>query len=190
MNFSDYDFIIQPGWQNSGPLHWQSQWQPQLLARRVQHQNPVLWDEPELNAWLDALHQQIIASDKPVVIIAHSLGCITLAHYAQRYGQPEVSRIHGALLVAPADVERAQAPLQLHSFRPIPQRALPFPSRIIASTDDPYCEHQRAEQFARWWGGALISLGSAGHINVDSGYTQWEAGLNQLQTLLNDIDNI
>jgi predicted alpha/beta hydrolase family esterase len=50
--------------------------------------------------------ETIQAQAGPVVLVAHSLGCIASTHLPAE----AVARIHGALLVAPADPER-RAPL-------------------------------------------------------------------------------
>ena len=176
-HFSDYDFIIQPGWKNSGENHWQTHWEKLLNARRVINKN---WEAPELDAWLEALDYAVQQCTKPVVVIAHSLGCATVAHYAANFPQ----QIHAALLVAPADVERDNAPSTLGSFAPLPQLALPFTSRIIASTNDPFCDRKRAEKFAATWHASLVYLVAAGHINTASGHTEWNSGLEELSSVL------
>jgi predicted alpha/beta hydrolase family esterase len=60
--------------------------------------------------------------------------------------------VGGALLVAPPDVERADTPAALTPFAPMPHAALPFPSLLAASRDDPYLSWARAEAFATAWG--------------------------------------
>ncbi|MBC3832709.1 alpha/beta hydrolase [Undibacterium amnicola] len=176
-NFSDYDFIIQPGWKNSGSDHWQTHWERVLDAKRVANKD---WEEPALKDWLDGLDTAIGQCAKPVVVIAHSLGCATVAHYAANFPQ----KIHAALLVAPADVERENAPSTLGSFAPLPQLALPFSSRVIASTNDPFCDRIRAEKFSATWGSSVVYLVAAGHINTASGHTEWNSGLEELRSLL------
>ncbi len=176
-NFSEYDFIIQPGWKNSGSDHWQTHWERVLDAKRVVNQN---WEEPALDDWLEGLDKAIQQCTKPVVVTAHSLGCATVAHYAANFPQ----QIHAALLVAPADVERDNAPSTLGSFAPLAQLTLPFTSRVIASTNDPFCDRKRAEKFAATWGSSLVYLVAAGHINTASGHTEWNSGLEELRSLL------
>src|ERR1700754_103523 len=68
-------FLIQPGWQNSGPHHWQTRWQEQLgkAATRVPQQN---WLVPERTAWVSVLGETIRRTSPPVVILAHSVGCM------------------------------------------------------------------------------------------------------------------
>ncbi len=173
--------LIVPGWQDSGPDHWQSRWQARLNALRVQQTD---WHTPRRNDWVLGLQRAIAEADRPVLLVAHSLGCITIAHWALTApGAFQARRlVRGALLVAPADVERAEAPAELRDFAPVPGRRLPFPTVVVASTTDPYCAFDRAQFFASRWGAQLVSLGDAGHINADAGYTEWAEGFALLHT--------
>ena len=179
-DYADFDFIIQPGWNNSAPDHWQSHWQQQLGACRVDNQE---WNAPRLEDWLDGLDRAVDACRRPVVVIAHSLGCVTVAHYAQRHPH----KLAGALLVAPADVERASAPAALSPFSPLPQQPLPFAARIVASDSDPFCLPLRSARIASLWRAPLTWLVGAGHINAASGHRQWEEGLAELDALLHAV---
>lgn len=172
--------LIVPGWQDSGPDHWQTHWQQQLGAERVwQHD----WVTPRCDDWVAGLQRAVVAARAPVVLVAHSLGCITVAHWVMQ-GEAAWLRatVKGALLVAPADVERAQAPSPLRSFAPVPRLRLPFPALVVASSDDPFCSFERAVQFALDWGAGLRSLGAAGHINAHAGYSRWDQGLALLRS--------
>lgn len=176
-DFAAFDYIIQPGWNNSLPEHWQSHWQQLLGARRVGNHE---WHAPQLADWLQGLDAAVGAASKPVIVIAHSLGCATVAHYAARHGR----QLAGALLVAPADVERASAPVQLQPFAPLPDAALPFPSLVVASDNDPFSLPLRSVRMATRWHSRLYWLRDAGHINVASGHRQWEQGLVYLRELI------
>lgn len=175
-SLADFDLIIQPGWRNSGPRHWQSHWQRRLNAERVEVGD---WDAPRLDDWLQGLDQALDRTRKPVIVIAHSLGCVAVAHYAQRHPR----RIAGALLVAPADVERPFVPRELMGFAPTPRQPLPFPARMVASSNDPFCKTPRAARLAGYWRTPIAWLRQAGHINVESGHCQWEDGWLQLELL-------
>jgi predicted alpha/beta hydrolase family esterase len=111
-----------------------------------------------------------------VVLAAHSLGCIAVAHLQGEC----VDRIAAALLVAPADPERRAA---LVDFAPVPCDPLPYRSIVVASTDDPFCPSRRAGAYARAWGSAFVRLPDAGHINIESGHGEWPFGLALLQSL-------
>lgn len=173
----DFDFIIQPGWRGSAADHWQSHWEQRLQAIRVKNAN---WEQPDLDSWLAGLDQALSQARRPAIVIAHSLGCITVAHYARRHP----NRIAGALLVAPADVERPFVPRELMPFAPLPRQPLPFASRVVASDNDPFCKSARAARMAGYWQSPLTWLRQAGHINVASGHQQWEEGLALLPPLL------
>ena len=166
--------IIVPGWRDSGPGHWQTLWAERLpQARRVVQDD---WHTPTRSAWVARLEETVLEQPGPVVIVAHSLGCITTAHM-----NPEAAaRVRGALLVAPADPERRAV---LSDFAPVPYAALPYRSILVASSNDPYCPIRLAGAYARAWGSEFVRLQNAGHINVDSGHGEWPQGRALLQSL-------
>jgi predicted alpha/beta hydrolase family esterase len=169
--------IIVPGWRDSGPGHWQSLWAERIPgARRVVQDD---WITPTQSAWVGSLARQVLDEPGPVVIAAHSLGCIATTHLP-----PEaVARIQGALLVAPADPERRAV---LNDFAPVPFGKLPYRSVVVASSNDPYCPVRLAGAYARAWGSEFVRLQSAGHINIESGFGEWPLGIALLQSLTGD----
>ena len=58
----------------------------------------------------------------------------------------------------------------------MPLAPLPFPSIVVASSDDPFVARDRAADFARRWGSRLVDIGPAGHINTDAGFGVWPLG--------------
>jgi predicted alpha/beta hydrolase family esterase len=169
--------VIIPGWHDSPPGHWQSLWTHELPgAVRVTQDD---WVNPSRKAWVTSITQIILAEDQPVVIAAHSLGCIATAHLP-----PEATaRIAAALLVAPADPERRSV---LNDFAPVPYQPLPFKSIIVASNTDPYCPVRTAGAYARAWGSEFVRLQNAGHINLEAGFGPWPLGLALLQSLIGE----
>ena len=171
--------LILPGYADSGPAHWQSHWErADPACRRVVQDD---WLQPTRDAWLAGLERAVAACASPPVLAAHSLACSLVAHWAAR------ARAHarGALLVAPADVDSPlHTPDEVRSFSPIPMAALPFPSIVVASTDDPFYSMARATAFATAWGSRLVTLERAGHINTDSGYGPWPEGRRLLDLLV------
>lgn len=164
--------ILIPGLGNSGPQHWQRLWQTELGAdaRAVEQAD---WDRPDFADWLRRLDAAIAARPQPPVLVAHSLSCALVAHWAERHRRD----IAGALLVAPADVDSdLHTPPETRAFRPMPMARLPFPSIVIASSDDPYVTTSRAAAFARAWGSRLVEIGAAGHINTAAGFGAWPLG--------------
>ncbi|GAA4331702.1 alpha/beta hydrolase [Pigmentiphaga soli] len=169
--------IIVPGWRNSGPEHWQSQWEASLpRAVRVAQRD---WEAPSRDEWVAALAAAIDAANRPALLIAHSLGCMAVCHLPL----PVCEKVAGAMLVAPADVERPGAPDRLRSFAPVTMRSLPFQSVVVASSNDPYCSTGRARAFAHAWNSRFELLDDAGHINAESGYGPWPEGLRMLAAL-------
>jgi predicted alpha/beta hydrolase family esterase len=171
--------LIVPGINNSGPTHWQTRWEHLLPnARRVEQSD---WDRPNLGFWTGAL-LEAIRETPGAVIVAHSLGCAAVAHLAAINGGKGVV---GALLVAPADVDRDGPNGEpLRGFSPLPRRRLPFPSVLVASRNDPFIAFERAAELAHDWGSRLVDLGEAGHVNVESGHHSWPAGRRLLRGLM------
>ena len=166
--------VIVPGWRDSGPGHWQSLWAESVVGAVRVHQDD--WISPVRSAWVHSISQTILSQDGPVIVAAHSLGCIATTHLS-----PEVTqRIQGALLVAPADPERRSA---LVDFAPVPYHPLPYRSVLVASSNDPYCPVRTAGAYARAWGSEFVRLQNAGHINIESGFGEWPLGLALLQSL-------
>lgn len=172
MKTAEASILIVPGFMNSGEEHWQSRWQAKLSsASRVWE--PILSDARR-NDWVEALINAVRRADKPVVLVAHSLGVITIAHAAPQLSE----KVRGAFLVAPSNVERDNLTAGIdRAFAPVPRDPLPFPSLLVGSQSDPYCSYDKAGEFANAWGSALVDAGDAGHINVDSGHGPWPEGL-------------
>ncbi|MCU1719448.1 alpha/beta hydrolase [Pseudomonas sp. 5P_3.1_Bac2] len=179
-------YLIVPGWQGSAEDHWQSHWQRSLPnSVRVEQTD---WQTPKLTDWVAELERHIANDPRPTILIAHSLGCITVAHWAQQAPVELVRRVRAALLVAPADVERSNCPAELRNFAPIPTHALPFPSQVVGSDNDSAATPARAIELARHWDSEAAILSGAGHINVKSGHQRWEQGFAYLYRLQNRIE--
>ncbi|MDI3510272.1 MAG: serine hydrolase [Betaproteobacteria bacterium] len=175
--------LILPGWQNSGPGHWQSRWEALHGFRRVDQHD---WMTPRRGDWIARLEDVILGSDGPVVLVAHSLGCILTAAWAQV--SRSTARVQGALLVAPGDPERDELRGVLPSWAPIVRDRLPFPSLLLGSHDDPYCSLAKAQSLADAWGSRFIDCGPCGHINAESGLGDWPDGLALLRELTDPKD--
>lgn len=171
--------LILPGWQNSGPGHWQTLWQQRHHYSRVEQHD---WMRPLRGDWVARLEDQIIDREEQVVLVAHSLGCILAAAWAAH--SRHAARVKGALLVAPCDTERDDLRQLLHSWAPLPVQRLPFASVVVASRDDPYCSFDRAHSLAAQWGAQFIDHGASGHINAESGLGSWPEGHVLLQDLM------
>lgn len=173
--------LVLPGWHGSGPAHWQSRWEQRHGYRRVEQHD---WDRPLRGDWLARLEDTVLACDESAVLVAHGLGCIQVAAWAA--SSRNATRAKSALLVAPLDVERADLRAQLPTWSPIVLDALPFPSVLVASPDDPLCDLQRARMLAAAWSARLVNQSASHHLNADSGLGSWPEGHVLLQDLMKD----
>ncbi|MCP5282278.1 MAG: serine hydrolase family protein [Rhodoferax sp.] len=176
---SDAKVLLLPGWQNSGPAHWQSRWERKHGYVRVQQHD---WMQPLRGDWIARLQDVVLdhvaqkAPDAPadIVLVAHSLGCQLVAAWAASSALS--IHVRGALLVAPGDPQREALAGVLGSWWRIARQTLPFPSLLLGSRDDPYCSFERAQEFAQAWGAQFIDCGNCGHINAESGLGDWPQG--------------
>lgn len=170
--------LIVPGLHGSEAAHWQSWMEARLEdCLRITQAD---WTTPELPRWSAQVRQAVAHSAPPVWLIAHSFGCLASIHAVADL--PD--RVAGAMLVAPADPEIfAVADL-------LPIRALGFPSVVVASTTDPWMRFTRAAYWAKCWGSRLVSLGAAGHVNVESGFGPWPDGLALFHALQEAHDSL
>lgn len=167
--------LIVPGYGNSGPDHWQSHWQACLPnATRADLGD---WDHPDEAQWTARLSSELDRVNGKTVLVAHSLGCLLVVNCLSSIRSNKVA---GAFLVAPPDPRRDAFPQQIRGFRDLKADRLSIPSIIISSTNDPYSSPTFGAYCAKLWGSRHVSIGTAGHINADSGYGHWVAGLEML----------
>ena len=181
--------LIVPGLHDSGPHHWQTLWQRELPhAERVEL---GMWDDPHRNTWVNQLNLAIHKAGRPVILVAHSLACHVVSWWAE-YERPDPDGpVKGALLVAPPEVEQGEVDPRLARFAPVMPRALPFPSILAASRDDPWIGFGRARRLARIWKSRFVDAGWLGHINADSDIRDWPFGqylLGQLRAAIAPVN--
>jgi uncharacterized protein len=179
MHWNSKIFLL-PGLWNSGAEHWQSHWERTWGFERVKQDN---WDTPAREDWIARLDETIQRSNAaPIIVAAHSLGCATVAFWAQKYKRV----IRGALLVAPSDSEAPGYPTCITGFSPMPTQQLPFPSIVVTSLDDEYVTPVRAAHFATSWGSRLVTVERGGHLNTASQLGLWDFGA----ALLRELDSV
>jgi len=162
--YGDYDVLIIPGLHGSGAGHWQTLWErahPEY--QRVEQRD---WNDPRLDEWAACIEKAVVAADRPVLLVAHSFGCLATARAASCIDD----RVYGALLVAPADPARFGADDML------PKHGLGFPTILVASSNDPWFALAKAQRLARQWGSHFVNLGARGHINAESNLGHWTFG--------------
>lgn len=178
----DIPLLLVPGWRNSGPDHWQSRWhraRPQW--QRVDFRE---WDAPDPRAWRAVLHQAVMACSQPPLLIAHSLGCLATA---SMMALPSPPAIAGAMLVAPPDPGRWNAPPALADFAPPALQPFGVPGLVVISSTDTFADETYGVHLARSWGLAAELIGASGHINAESGHGDWPEGLVLLERLMREV---
>jgi uncharacterized protein len=152
--------LVVPGLNDSPPEHWQSWLQSfhRDSVRVVQRD----WKQPDLERWTSRIGSTIARAGPAVwLAVAHSFGALALAqHLAASPSSPIVA----ALLVAPAD------PDKFGIAELLPLRALHVPSTMVLSRTDPWLTIAAGRRWAARWGCHVLDLGSAGHVNVASGF--------------------
>ncbi len=59
--------LLLPGWQNSGPAHWQSRWEVLHGFARLD-QDDWLW--PRRGDWMARLEEALLADDRPALLVS------------------------------------------------------------------------------------------------------------------------
>jgi predicted alpha/beta hydrolase family esterase len=159
-----------PGIGNSEPEHWQSIWEHRHPGvTRVMQRD---WDQPICSEWAAAVEEAVATCAQPPVIVAHSLGCLAVAHWAVSSAR----KVEGLVLVAVPDPEGAHFPAAAKGFAPVPPAVGGRRALIISSSDDRYGNARWSRHLAEAYHAELIELTNAGHINVASGFGEWQEG--------------
>ena len=73
------EVLLIPGLYGSGPEHWQSLWEREFGFARLAQAD---WETPRCVDWVAALDEAVARGPQGVVLVAHSLGSILVAHWA------------------------------------------------------------------------------------------------------------
>jgi len=177
--------LIVPGLRDHVAEHWQTLLEARLdKARSVP---PLTTNKLDCQARIDNIQQLVESIDGDIILVAHSAGCLMVAHWAAQFDRP----IKGALLAAPPDLDAtwpASYPtpesLRDQGWAPLPSRRLPFPSILAVSSNDYLASPEAASRLAVEWGSKLVDLGEVGHLNPASGFGPWP----QAEALIAELD--
>jgi predicted alpha/beta hydrolase family esterase len=172
MRTSEADILLIPGMGDSGEGHWQSRWEAKLpTARRVVQMD---WHRPRFQAWINNIRTAVDEAQRPVVIVAHSLGVTAAIHATYN----TAGKIAGGFFVAPPSKASIKVIEAIDpAFAAEPAGVLSYPSIIVASRDDPFSDYAESEGLAQQIGAGLADAGNSGHINMESGHGPWPEGL-------------
>ena len=170
--------LLLPGIGNSGPGHWQTLWaHTDASMELIGGQD---WNRPVCRQWVENLEAAIRRAGPDTVLVAHSLGCLQVAHWAQS----SRTSVRAALLVAVPDPDRSTFPNEALGFSPLGLKRFAFPSTVVASSNDPYADLDYSQRCASAWGSSLVNIGPQGHINAASGLGDWRQGRALLEELV------
>lgn len=175
--------LIIHGWGNERPVgHWH-----RLLATQLRKQGhivtyPQLPDTelPSLDKWLAVLKVELDmlrdAGDGELIVIAHSLGCLTWLHIAQSGILRE--RAGRVLLVAAADPDLCgEVPsfqLDLNSTQvKAAAHSAALMTLFVGSDSDPWQPRGVENTFAKPLDLPFKVIFGAGHFAIEEGWTPW-----------------
>ncbi len=177
--------LIIPGLRDHVADHWQTLLHVRLAGqgRKVRSVAPMGRANLDCASRVEAIEREMLAIEGAVVAVAHSGGCVALAHWARMWK----GRVWGALLATPPDFEEAMPAgyprldeLHAGGWLPVPRRHLPFPSIVAASRNDPLGRYERVAELAHDWGSRLVDLGEVGHLNPEFGFGTWYSAENYI----------
>lgn len=180
--------LIVPGLRDAVAQHWQTLLEARLQAagRPVASVPPMGREDLDCARRVMAIERSARAVQGPIVIVAHSGGCIMVAHWARK----SLRAVQGALLATPPDFEQAMPEgyptldaLRAGGWLPVPRQWLPFRGIVALSRNDPLARFERAAELARDWGAEAVDLGEVGHLNPASGFGEWPAAETYIEQL-------
>ncbi|HEX3142310.1 MAG TPA: alpha/beta hydrolase [Rhizobacter sp.] len=170
--------LIVPGLRDHVSAHWQTHLAADLKARGrpVRTVPPMGRTDLDCKTKVAAIEREAQAIEGPLIIVAHSGGCVMVAHWARQTRRA----VHAALLATPPDFESEMPEgyptldaLHAGGWLPVPREPLPFRSIVGASRNDPLGKYERIADLARSWGSEFVDFGTVGHLNPASGYGAW-----------------
>lgn len=181
-------FLVLPGFGSSGPHHWQTLWEardPQF--RRVEQRD---WEHPDRAEWTGVLSRTIADYPGDIILVAHSMSCLIVPHWCQASLSRAQGRVRAAMLVAPPDPSTPAFPPGATGFTPLPMLSLPFPSLVVASTNDVYGSVAWSVAISQAWGSRCEIIGAKGHINAESDLGDWPEGMGLLYGLVRHAESL
>ncbi|OTG82295.1 RBBP9/YdeN family alpha/beta hydrolase [Acinetobacter sp. ANC 4648] len=176
--------LIIPGLRDHVEEHWQTILETRLV--KVRSVPPADTDKLNCAKRVDRIQAELEKIDGPVILVAHSAGVLMTIHWAAKYQH----EIKGALLVTPPDLSESwpenypsSDTLRQEGWAPLPSQILPFPSIVIASSNDHLASDDAVANMAKTWGSQLVNLGAVGHLNPAAGFGPWPQAEQFIQQL-------
>lgn len=166
------NYIISPGYTNSGPDHWQTHIETRLTnVVRVSQRD---WLNVQREQWIDGVQRAVSAvpAEDPVILIGHSCGSNAIAQWAVE--NPDNAHISHIILVAPADCISADVPPAIRGQGRLPDCPLPYPTTLVRSDEDPFLPDPIGKKLSSSW--RVVAehvVHGGGHLATSDGYGRW-----------------
>ncbi|MBN9612560.1 MAG: serine hydrolase family protein [Actinobacteria bacterium] len=160
--------VILHGYTAAPESHWFPWLSEVFSASGIQVEIPALPDTlaPRLEPWVSAAAEVIGEVDEDLVILGHSLGCITALHALA--SQADTTRLGGLIMVSGFDRALATLPeLDAFTERLPDMQNLAARTRyrsVITARDDDIVPYEASVQLAEHLGAALDILPDGGHF--------------------------
>ena len=179
---ADATVLIVPGLRDESAEHWQTLLADQLrrIGTRVRSVKPMGRSNLDCALRVALLEREAAAANGPLVIVGHSAGALTVAHWASQ----SRGDVRGALLAVPPNFDvpmpdgyPALEAVSAGGWLPLPRTPLPFPSIVAASRNDPLASYEWVTELAGDWHSSVVDIGGVGHLNPASGFGPWPRAL-------------
>ncbi len=142
-----------------------------MATHRVQQHD---WQRPLRGDWSIQLQEAVLESEREVVLVAHSLGCILTAWWAV-HSPLAKTRVKAALLVAPGDVEQADLRNVLPGWSPVLLQRLPFAACAGGQPKRPVLQLVACAAAGRMHGARAWSMRGLSAISIPT--AGWATGM-------------
>ena len=146
-------------------------------------------DVPVIEKWVSKLSEVVGTVDKDTFFVGHSIGCQAIMRYLEKTGMPA----GGALFIAgwfnllnleDRESEEIARPWVETPIDLVKVKNLIPKSTLIISDNDPYdCFEENERRFAEL-GSKIMILKNAGHIDEESGFTELQVALEEMQKMV------
>lgn len=139
---------------------------------------------PSPTEWARAIDQQVPAEDG-VVLVAHSLGCISALRFIERHSLADarlllVGAFDQPLLAYPQLAAFTTPALRYDQVAPKVSKAT-----VIAAQDDPIAPFKGSARVAHALGAKFIAQATGGHFLSSDGFTTFPLAAKELQRIAN-----
>ncbi len=143
-------------------------------------------DGQSLSAWLAVFKEYEKYLDENTIVVGHSVGSAFLLSVIESARQPIKNAFFVSAFLGLLDDPRFDVPDKTFTTRSFDWTKIKNNCKgftVISSDNDPYVPIEKGGAFAKNVGAELIILKNAGHINANSGYTEFPLLLQKIKEL-------